>query len=64
MRADDLTSRLPEPPPPRTMHEPKSPDDNPELAQRNLVLALALFSLSLALFGGTFLVALVYLLLD
>ena len=46
------------------MHEPKSPDDNPELAQRNLVLALALFSLSLALFGGTFLVALVYLLLD
>jgi hypothetical protein len=64
MSADDLTSRLPDPPPPRTMHEPKSPDNDSELAQRNLVLALALFALSLALFGGTFLAALVYLLLD
>ena len=64
MRAHDLTSRLPDPLPPRTMHEPKSPDNDPELAQRNLVLALALCALSLALFAGTFLVALVYLLLE
>jgi hypothetical protein len=64
MRADDLTSRLPDRPPPRTMHEPKTPDDDPDLARRNMILAVALFGLSLALFGGTFIVALVYLLLD
>ena len=60
----DLTSRLPDPPPPRTMHEPKSPDDDPGLARQNMILALALFSLSLALFGGTLLIELMYLLLD
>jgi hypothetical protein len=46
------------------MHEPKTPDDDPDLARRNMILAVALFGLSLALFGGTFIVALVYLLLD
>ena len=60
----DLTSRLPDPPAPRTMHEPKSPDDDPNLARQNVILALALFGLSLTLFCGTFVIALVYLLLD
>lgn len=36
----------------------------PELARRNLMLGLALFGIFLVLFAGTFLVGLVYLVLD
>jgi hypothetical protein len=37
---------------------------DPELARRNLRLGWAIFGLALLLFGGTFLVALIYLQLD
>lgn len=36
----------------------------PELAQKNLLLGLALFGIFLLLFAGTFVVGLVYLALD
>jgi hypothetical protein len=36
----------------------------PELARRNVLLGLALFGIFLALFAGTFLVAVVYLAVD
>ena len=64
MSPNNLAGTLRDPPPPRTMHEPKSPDDDPELAHRNLALALALWALSIALFGGTVVLAWIYLLLD
>jgi hypothetical protein len=54
-----VTEPLPEPHPPRTMHEPVDPER--ELAHRNVVLGLALFGLALLLFAGTFVIALVYL---
>jgi hypothetical protein len=46
------------------MHEPVSPDDDPALARRNLRLAAAFWGIALLLFAGTFLVAVVYLLVD
>jgi hypothetical protein len=57
-----VTAPLPEPPPPRTTHEPVEPDR--ELARRNMALGWALFGLALLIFGGTIGVALIYLLLD
>jgi hypothetical protein len=57
-----VTERLPEPPVPQTMHEPADPEA--ELARRNVIFGLALFALVLLLFGGTILVAYVYLALD
>ena len=64
MSEHDFVGRLPEPPPPRTMHEPVSPDDDPALARRNLRLAATFWGIALLLFAGTFLVAVVYLLVD
>jgi hypothetical protein len=49
---------------PATMHAPASPDDDPELARSNTILAAALWALSFALFAGTMLIAFVYLALD
>jgi hypothetical protein len=57
-----LTEPLPQPPPPRTVHEPADPDE--ALARRNLVFGLALFGFVVLLFGATILVAYVYLALD
>jgi hypothetical protein len=57
-----VTERLPEPAVPQTMHEPADPEA--ELARRNVIFGLALFGLVLLLFGGTILVAYVYLALD
>jgi hypothetical protein len=54
-----VTEPLPEPTPPPVTVEPVEPDR--ELAHRNNVFGLALFGLFLLLFGGTFLVAFVYL---
>jgi hypothetical protein len=64
MTDSDLVGRLEEPPPPRSTVEPRSPEDDPALARSNMLLAAALWGVSLALFAGTFLVALAYLLLD
>jgi len=57
-----MTERLPEPMPPQTMREPVEPDA--ELARRNLIFGLALFSFVLLLYGATILVAYIYLALD
>ncbi len=57
-----MTERLPEPMPPQTMREPVEPDD--ELARRNVIFGLALFSFVLLLYGATILVAYIYLALD
>ena len=57
-----MTERLPEPMPPQTMREPVEPDA--ELARRNVIFGLALFSFVLLLYGATILVAYVYLALD
>ena len=57
-----MTEPVPEPPPPRTMHEP--PDPEAALGRKNLVFGLALFGIFLLLFVGTVLVALIYLALD
>jgi hypothetical protein len=57
-----VTEPVPQPPPPRTMHEP--PDPSAELRRKNLVFGLALFGLFLLLFAGTVVVALIYLALD
>jgi hypothetical protein len=54
-----VTEPAPEPPPPRTMHEPV--DLEREIAHRNNVLAVALFGLFVLLFAGTFVIAFVYL---
>ena len=54
-----MTERLPEPRPPEVTVAPVEPDA--EMAHRNNVLGLALFGLFLLLFGGTFLIAFVYL---
>jgi hypothetical protein len=57
-----VTEPVPEPPPPRTTAPPVDP--HLELARKNLAWGLALFGISLLLFGGTVLVALAYLWLD
>jgi hypothetical protein len=54
-----VTERVPEPRPPEVTVAPVEPDA--ALAHRNNVLGLALFGLFLLLFGGTFLIAFVYL---
>jgi hypothetical protein len=60
----NLTEPDPQRRPPATMHAPASPDDDPALARRNTTLAAALWALSLTLFGGTILIAFIYLALD
>ena len=57
-----MTEPLPETRPPETMHEAIEPDA--ALARKNVLLGWALFALALAIFGGTILVALIYLALD
>ena len=57
-----MTERLPEPPIPRTAHEPADPES--ELRRKNLILGLALFGFVVLLFGASILVAFVYLALD
>jgi hypothetical protein len=64
MTADSLVEPVAEPPATGRMHIPRSPDEHPELARRNAVLALMLWALSLALFVGTIGIAFVYLALD
>ncbi|MFN2471476.1 MAG: hypothetical protein ABR583_10930 [Gaiellaceae bacterium] len=59
-----MTEPLPEPPAPRTTHEPKSPDSDLELARRNVRFGLLLFGLFVLLFAGTVVVALIYLAVD
>jgi hypothetical protein len=54
-----VTEPLPETAQPDFVIEPVEPDA--ELAHRNNVLGLALFGLFLLIFGGTFLIAFVYL---
>jgi hypothetical protein len=54
-----VTEPLPETRPPDVTVEPVDPDS--ELAHRNNVVGLALFGLFLLIFGGTFLIAFVYL---
>ena len=54
-----MTEPVPERTPPPVTVEPVEPDA--ELAHRNNVFGLALFGLFLLLFGGTFLIAFVYL---
>ena len=57
-----MTEPVPEAPLPRTSAPPVDP--HLELARKNLAWGLALFGISLLLFGGTVLVALAYLWLD
>jgi hypothetical protein len=57
-----VTEPVPQPPPPRTMHEP--PDPEAALARKNLLFGLALFGFFLLLFVGVVVVALIYLALD
>jgi hypothetical protein len=54
-----VTEPLPETPQPDFVVEPVEPDA--EVEHRNNVLGLALFGLFLLIFGGTFLIAFVYL---
>ena len=57
-----MTEPLREPLPQQTVVEPVGPDV--ALARKNALLGWALFALALAIFGGTILVALIYLALD
>jgi hypothetical protein len=59
-----VTERLPEPPPPTTTHAPADPEAGAALARRNVIFGLALFAFCLLIFGGTIVVAYVYLALD
>jgi hypothetical protein len=54
-----MAEPLPEPTPPQTFVDPA--EREAEIARRNIVWGWALFGLFCALFGGTVLVALVYL---
>ena len=54
-----MTEPLPERTAPPVAVDPVEPDD--DLAHRNNVFGLALFGLFILLFGGTFLIAFVYL---
>jgi hypothetical protein len=58
-----MAEPLPEPTPPQALVEPADIADR-ELARRNMLWGWALFGLFLVLFGGTAVVALVYLWLD
>ena len=57
-----MTEPVPQPPPPRTMHEPADPEA--ALAHKNLVFGFVLFGIFVLLFAGTVVVALIYLALD
>jgi hypothetical protein len=57
-----VTEPVPQPPPPRTMHEP--PDPEAALARKNLIFGLVLFGIFCLLFAGTVVVALIYLAVD
>jgi hypothetical protein len=57
-----MSERLPEPSTPGTMHAPADPEA--ALARRNMLFGWALFAFCLLIFGGTILVAYVYLALD
>ena len=57
-----MTEPVPQPPPPRTMHEP--PDPDAAVARKNLVFGLVLFGIFWLLFLGTVVVALIYLAVD
>jgi hypothetical protein len=57
-----MSEPLREPLPPQTLVEPRGADA--ALARKNVLLGWALFALALAIFGGTILVALIYLALD
>ena len=57
-----MTEPLPETRPPDVTVQPVEPDR--ELAHRNNVFGLALFGLFLLLFGGTFVIAFIYLAVD
>ena len=57
-----MTEQTPGPYVAQAVHEPRDPDL--EDATANNLLALALFAVFLVLFGGTFLVALLYLAFD
>jgi len=54
-----MTERLPEPAPPRTTYEPVDP--TPELAGKNIRLALGLFVLAVLIAAGAVAVSLIYL---
>jgi hypothetical protein len=57
-----VSERLPQPRHPGVTVEVTDP--TPEEARRNVLFGLALFGLSLLIFGGTFVVALIYLQFD
>jgi hypothetical protein len=57
-----VTEPLPETRPPDVTVQPVEPDR--ELAHHNNVFGLALFGLFILLFGGTFLIAFIYLAVD
>jgi hypothetical protein len=57
-----VTEPVPETRPPDVTVQPVEPDQ--ELAHRNNVFGLALFGLFLLLFGGTFVIAFIYLAVD
>jgi hypothetical protein len=57
-----MSEPLREPLPPQTLVEPR--DADAAIARKNVLLGWALFALALAIFGGTILVALIYLALD
>ena len=57
-----MTEPVPETRPPDVTVQPVEPDR--ELAHRNNVFGFALFGLFLLLFGGTFLIAFIYLAVD
>jgi hypothetical protein len=57
-----VSEPLPQPRHPGNTVEVRDP--TPEEARRNVLFGLALFGLSLLIFGGTFLVALIYLQFD
>ncbi len=57
-----MTERTPEPDVAQTVHEPRDPDL--EDAKANNLMGLALFGVFMLLFGGTFVVALLYLAFD
>jgi hypothetical protein len=59
-----VTEPVPQPPPPRTTHEPQDPELQAELARTNMLFGLVLFGVFLFLFVGTIVVALIYLAVD
>ncbi len=59
-----MSEPLPEPPVPRTSHEPPDPAAELALARRNVRFGLLLFGVFMLLFAGTVVVAFIYLALD